>query len=224
MWGRGKGTVVVLGAGMDGLALASLAQAWSRGGSSELIEVDCPEVVERKRAALRKAAAAGAGGHDGFLSRLLLEEASGGGHFRLVSADLRDPEGGLAAALAPLLSCIEGEEQEVLFVLEAVLGYLPPERVTALLRCVCGVGRNRKRGRSSPWCLFTLLKIVKSTLQVDRHRCCRPPARRRPHCRHGARGLARLRRPRSASGRCSPRGDGGVCSAGLPFGGAERLG
>jgi O-methyltransferase involved in polyketide biosynthesis len=130
-WGAGKCTVVVLGAGMDGLALASLAQALAghMGNGCRLIEVDCPEVVERKQMALRKAAAAAGG--DGWLSQLPLLEA--GRHYRLVAADLRDQEA-VARSLAP--SADEGEEKEgeVLFVLEAVLGYLPPERAAALLR------------------------------------------------------------------------------------------
>lgn len=120
--------MVVLGAGMDGLGLASLARAsGGRGdGGRRLVEVDCPEVVAKKQAALGKVSASVE-----WLPRLLGPKGVEA-QYCLVAADLRDPAGSVAGALAPWVSA----EQEALFVLEAVLGYLPPERATALLRYV----------------------------------------------------------------------------------------
>lgn len=123
--------MVVLGAGMDGLGLASLARA---DGGPRLVEVDCPEVVARKRTALGKVPSAAS---VEWLSQLLCGDGGGdGGQYHLVAADLRDPGGSVAGALAPLLSADE-DGGGLLFVLEAVLGYLLSERATALLRCVC---------------------------------------------------------------------------------------
>lgn len=138
-WSSGS-AVVVLGAGMDGLALASLARALGHvdesagnrtGGAKRLIEVDCPEVVAKKQAALQRLDAAAAPAASSWLGPLV-----DGQHrcYHLVAADLRDPEGSVARALAPLFSGEEEGKGEVLFVLEAVLGYLPPGRATALLR------------------------------------------------------------------------------------------
>ena len=116
---------------MDGLVLALCAGVPTKG--FRLIEIDVPEVVARKEAALQ---AWREGGKEGAVGTFL----KGRGSYNLKAADLRDVES-VRKALHEMEEeevGEEGREEEVLFIFEAVLGYMKPKEVERLLRCVSG--------------------------------------------------------------------------------------
>jgi len=134
--GKKRCKVVVLGAGMDGLVLALCAGIKAEKGV-KLLEIDVPEVVGRKAAALRAWREGGKkGGKGGSVGTFMKEKGS----YTLQAADLRDMES-VGKALREVEQEIEeGEEEkgkeEVLFIFEAVLGYMIPSEVERLLRFV----------------------------------------------------------------------------------------
>lgn len=125
--------VVVLGGGMDGLLIALCANNMASNKMVSLLEIDVPEVVTRKEAALRAWMERGKEGEKEDLVGAFMRES---GKYALKVADLRDLE-----SLNKALEKVEIEEEkegeeEMLFILEAVLGYLQPNEVERLLRCV----------------------------------------------------------------------------------------
>ncbi|GAB5032038.1 leucine carboxyl partial [Nannochloropsis oceanica] len=123
--------VVVLGGGMDGLLIALCANNMASNKMVSLLEIDVPEVVTRKEAALRAWMERGKeGGKEDLVGAFMRES----GKYALKVADLRDLE-----SLNKALEKVEIEEEkegeeEMLFILEAVLGYLQPNEVERLLR------------------------------------------------------------------------------------------
>jgi len=134
--GKKRCKVVVLGGGMDGLVLALCAGMKAEEGI-KLLEIDVPEVVGRKEVALRAWREGGKeGGKGGSVGTFMKEKGS----YTLQAADLRVMESVGKALRGAEEEVEEGKEEkgkeEVLFIFEAVLGYMKPSEVERLLRCV----------------------------------------------------------------------------------------
>ena len=146
--------VVVLGGGMDGLLIALCANYMASKVRARLLEIDVPEVVTRKEAALQAWREWGKeGGKEGVVGTFMRER----GKYALKPADLRDLER-LNKALQEVEVKEEEEgEEEVLFILEAVLGYLQPKEVERLLRCVLPPAASTMLPPSPPPSLIVLI-------------------------------------------------------------------
>ncbi|EWM24841.1 Leucine carboxyl methyltransferase, partial [Nannochloropsis gaditana] len=139
--------VVVLGGGMDGLVLALCARAAEATGVGvKVVELDAPEVVARKEGVL---GAWREGGREGAVREFLRQTGS----YRLEAVDLREGgrvgevvgevvrEGGGAGREGEAPPDGDGSkgggqgevEPQVLFILEAVLGYMRLQEVKILL-------------------------------------------------------------------------------------------
>jgi O-methyltransferase involved in polyketide biosynthesis len=124
--------VVIVGAGMDSLALNELGMSDAAARDDAIfVEVDLPDIVASKAAAIRRAdpslEAFGVRGEVTDLGAGIITP-----RYRLLSADIRD----LVALERALVGAGVGFDQPSLVVLECVLGYLEPQQAQEFLRWV----------------------------------------------------------------------------------------